>query len=149
MRTRHTRAIAAVAAVAPLVTAGAAYAAGIAFTAPVTGTTYIKKADATSAVPAGTATDVAVADAGGTTEVVPVDDHADGHGIHLPSPSYYPLVLALGLPCLGYAAVFREIWWVIPGLVFLLFGCIGALARLTREAAPVVARVPTPRVGRR
>jgi O-antigen ligase len=35
------------------------------------------------------------------------------------------------------------------GLVFLLFGCIGALARLTREAAPVVARVPTPRVGRR
>jgi cytochrome c oxidase subunit 1 len=77
---------------------------------------------AETAVPAGTTTDVAVADAGGTTEVVPVDDHADGHGIHLPSPSYYPLVLALGLPCLGYAAVFREIWWVIPGLVFLLFG---------------------------
>ena len=36
------------------------------------------------------------------------DDHTDGHGIHMPSPSYYPLVLALGLPCLGYAAVFTR-----------------------------------------
>jgi cytochrome c oxidase subunit 1 len=42
--------------------------------------------------------------------------------MHMPSPSFYPLVLALGLPCLGYAAVFREILWVVPGLIFLLFG---------------------------
>jgi cytochrome c oxidase subunit 1 len=42
--------------------------------------------------------------------------------IHLPSPSYYPLVVAAGLPCLAYAAVFREILWIVPGLVLLLFG---------------------------
>ena len=40
----------------------------------------------------------------------------------MPSPSYFPLVVALGLPCLGYAAVFREILWVIPGLLLFLFG---------------------------
>ena len=49
-------------------------------------------------------------------------EHDDGHGIHMPSPSFYPLVLALGLPCLGYAAVFSEILWLIPGLLLLLFG---------------------------
>jgi cytochrome c oxidase subunit 1 len=59
---------------------------------------------------------------GSATPAVPYSDDTEGHGIHLPSPSFYPLVLALGLPCLGYAAVFREILWVIPGLVFLLFG---------------------------
>ena len=48
--------------------------------------------------------------------------HPDGHGIHMPSPSYFPFVVALGLPCLGYAAVFREILWVIPGLLLFLFG---------------------------
>ena len=68
-----------------------------------------------------TTTDVAVADAAGATPAV-ADEHTDGHGIHLPSPSYYPLVLAAGLPCLGYAAVFNEILWLIPGLVLLLFG---------------------------
>jgi cytochrome c oxidase subunit I len=68
-----------------------------------------------------TTTDVAVADAAGATPAV-ADEHPDGHGIHLPSPSYYPLVLAAGLPCLGYAAVFNEILWLIPGLVLLLFG---------------------------
>ncbi len=61
-----------------------------------------------------TATDVAVADAGGVA-TRETDEHTDGHGIHMPSPSYWPLVLALGLPCLGYAAVFREILWLIPG----------------------------------
>ncbi|HEY3672925.1 MAG TPA: cytochrome c oxidase subunit I [Acidimicrobiia bacterium] len=45
-----------------------------------------------------------------------------GHGIHMPSPSYFPMVVAAGLPCLGYAAVFTDIRWVIPGLVLLLFG---------------------------
>ena len=45
-----------------------------------------------------------------------------GTRIHMPSPSYYPLVVAAGLPCLAYAAVFTEILWVIPGLVLLLFG---------------------------
>jgi len=54
------------------------------------------------------------------------DAHADaghdGHGIHLPSPSYYPLVTALGLPILGYAAVFTNPWLAVLGAVVLLFG---------------------------
>jgi cytochrome c oxidase subunit 1 len=54
------------------------------------------------------------------------DAHAaeahDGHGIHLPSPSYYPLVTALGLPILGYAAVFENVWLAILGAIVLLFG---------------------------
>jgi cytochrome c oxidase subunit 1 len=49
-------------------------------------------------------------------------DAEPGHGIHMPSPSYFPMVVAAGLPCLGYAAVFTDIRWVIPGLVLLLFG---------------------------
>ena len=33
----------------------------------------------------------------------------------MPSPSFYPLILALGLPILGYAAVFKNPWLAIPG----------------------------------
>jgi cytochrome c oxidase subunit 1 len=68
-----------------------------------------------------TTTDVAVASAGGVAVAEPVA-HDEGHGIHMPSPSFYPLIVALGLPCLGYAAVFTEKLWLIPGLLFLLFG---------------------------
>jgi cytochrome c oxidase subunit 1 len=50
------------------------------------------------------------------------DGHGDGHGIHLPSPSYYPFVMTLALPILGYAAVFKNPWLAIPGVVILLFG---------------------------
>ena len=48
-----------------------------------------------------------------------------GHHIHLPSPSYYPLILSLGLPILGYAAVFKEPWLAVPGVIVLLFGIYG------------------------
>jgi cytochrome c oxidase subunit I len=50
------------------------------------------------------------------------DGHGDGHGIHLPSPSYYPFVMTLALPILGYAAVFKNPWLAIPGVLILLFG---------------------------
>ena len=49
------------------------------------------------------------------------DDHG-GHGIHLPSPSFFPLVVAMGLPILGYAAVFKSPWLGALGVVVLLFG---------------------------
>jgi cytochrome c oxidase subunit 1 len=61
----------------------------------------------------------------GDTAVATADAHGDGHGIHLPSPSYYPFVLALGLPILGYAAVFKNPWLAIPGVIILLFGMYG------------------------
>jgi len=50
------------------------------------------------------------------------DGHGDGHGIHLPSPSYYPFVMSLALPILGYAAVFKNPWLAVPGVLILLFG---------------------------
>ena len=66
----------------------------------------------------GTATATAT-----TTAVATRDEHgADGHGIHMPSPSFYPLVIAAGLPFLGYAAVFLNPWLAIPGLLLVLFG---------------------------
>jgi cytochrome c oxidase subunit 1 len=34
--------------------------------------------------------------------------HDEGHGIHLPSPSYFPVVGALGLPVMGYGIIFWE-----------------------------------------
>jgi cytochrome c oxidase subunit I len=40
----------------------------------------------------------------------------------MPSPSFYPLVVAAGLPFLGYAAVFLNPWLVIPGLLLITFG---------------------------
>lgn len=45
--------------------------------------------------------------------------------IHLPSPSYFPLVLAAGLPVIGYAAVFKSPWLAVPGVLLLLFGMYG------------------------
>ena len=48
------------------------------------------------------------------------EEHGDG--IHMPSPSYFPFILALGLPILGYAAVFQALWLVPIGAVVVLFG---------------------------
>jgi cytochrome c oxidase subunit I len=47
---------------------------------------------------------------------------ADGHGIHMPSPSYFPLIMALGMLPLGYAAVFKSFVLLGVGAVILLFG---------------------------
>jgi cytochrome c oxidase subunit 1 len=46
----------------------------------------------------------------------------DDHAIHMPSPSYFPMVLAAGLPILGYGAVFKNFWFVPIGAVVVLFG---------------------------
>ena len=43
------------------------------------------------------------------------------HNIHMPSPSYWPLIFAIGLPILGYGFVFKW-WWLLA---------IGALVTLT------------------
>ncbi|MET0627068.1 MAG: cbb3-type cytochrome c oxidase subunit I, partial [Acidimicrobiia bacterium] len=65
------------------------------------------------------------------------------HHIHLPSPSIYPFVLALGLPILGYAAVFLNFWLVIPGLLLVLFGMYAwGLEPSTEPEPPAPASVP-------
>jgi cytochrome c oxidase subunit I len=58
----------------------------------------------------------------GASEEAPVEDTHEGHTIHLPAPSYYPFVVALGLPILGYAAVFTNVWVALLGGLVLLFG---------------------------
>jgi cytochrome c oxidase subunit I len=47
------------------------------------------------------------------------------HHIHMPSPSYWPLVFCIGLPILGYGFVFKN-WWILAvGVVWLMFGMTG------------------------
>jgi cytochrome c oxidase subunit 1 len=49
---------------------------------------------------------------------------AGGHAIHMPSPSYFPLVAAAGLPVLGYGLIFG-VPAVAVGLVIALAGFFG------------------------
>jgi cytochrome c oxidase subunit I len=47
-----------------------------------------------------------------------------GHGIHLPGPSYWPLVAAFGLPIMGYGILYS--WWLVgAGALVGLFGFYG------------------------
>jgi cytochrome c oxidase subunit 1 len=48
----------------------------------------------------------------------------DNHNVHLPSPSYWPLVVALGLPLIGYAVIFN-LFLAIPGAILVLGGVYG------------------------
>jgi cytochrome c oxidase subunit 1 len=65
-------------------------------------------------LPAGAAVDVEEPRTGG-------DDHGDHH-IHMPSPSIFPMILALGLPVMGYGFVFKN-WWLLGfGVAILIFG---------------------------
>ena len=52
------------------------------------------------------------------------DGDDGGHAIHLPGPSYYPLIAALGLPVLGYGLIFG-VGYVVAGLVIMLAGLFG------------------------
>ncbi|MFM8266712.1 MAG: cytochrome c oxidase subunit 4, partial [Ilumatobacteraceae bacterium] len=45
--------------------------------------------------------------------------NADAH-IHLPSPSYWPIVLALGLPIIAYGVIFNLILSVVGTAIILL-----------------------------
>ena len=47
--------------------------------------------------------------------------HGEGHDIHMPSPSYYPVVASLGILLLGYGLIFS--WWLTGvGAVVMLVG---------------------------
>jgi cytochrome c oxidase subunit 1 len=67
--------------------------------------------------------------AGGSGE----DAHEGGtHAIHLPGPSYYPLVASLGLPIIGYGIIFN--WWLVAvGLVVTLAGFYGWILEPSAE----------------
>jgi cytochrome c oxidase subunit 1 len=65
---------------------------------------------------------VPVAAGGSGTEAHP--PKGDGHGIHLPGPSYFPLLASIGFPVLGYGIIFN---WplAVAGVVILLIGLFG------------------------
>jgi cytochrome c oxidase subunit 1 len=72
-------------------------------------------------VPAGAAPEHDEAAAAATAT-----DHGGGHGIHLPSPSFYPLVASFGFPLIGYGVIFQGVWWLsIVGVLVLLYGIYG------------------------
>jgi cytochrome c oxidase subunit I len=70
--------------------------------------------------------------AGGSGGPTAVDEHAGeygaegggGHAIHMPSPSYFPLIAAAGLPIAGYGLIFG-VPAVALGLVITLAGFFG------------------------
>ncbi|MCB9374174.1 MAG: cytochrome c oxidase subunit I [Microthrixaceae bacterium] len=45
-------------------------------------------------------------------------------GIHLPSPSYWPIVLSAGLPFIGYGLIY-SLWWAALGGVLVIAGIYG------------------------
>jgi cytochrome c oxidase subunit 1 len=62
--------------------------------------------------------------AGGAGDLEHANRHGAGHAIHLPGPSYFPLLAALGLPLIGYGVVFS--WWLVGvGAVVLFAGFFG------------------------
>ena len=54
--------------------------------------------------------------AGGAVDTIEQRETAEPHNIHMPSPSYWPLVFALGLPILGYGFVFKN-WYLVAASV--------------------------------
>ncbi|MDQ1511279.1 MAG: cytochrome c oxidase subunit, partial [Actinomycetota bacterium] len=54
--------------------------------------------------------------------IPPRRDPKEPHNIHMPSPSYWPFVLALGLPIMGYGFVFKWYWLLAIGALIAFFG---------------------------
>jgi cytochrome c oxidase subunit 1 len=48
----------------------------------------------------------------------------NGEGVHLPAPSYWPIIVAFSLPIIGYGLIF-SLWLTIPGLVLFLSAMYG------------------------
>ena len=49
--------------------------------------------------------------------------HADPH-IHLPSPSYWPIVLAFGMPWVAYGLIYN-LWFAVLGGILIVAGIWG------------------------
>jgi cytochrome c oxidase subunit 1 len=63
-------------------------------------------------------------------------EEAESHGhIHMPSPSYWPLLFAIGLPVLGYGFVFKNWWILAAGVIWLMFGMTGWATEPSTEPA--------------
>jgi cytochrome c oxidase subunit 1 len=72
------------------------------------------------------------------------EENADEH-IHLPSPSYWPIVLAAGLPVIGIGLIFSYPVAVVGGVI-VLFGSFGwALEPSVAPDAPDEGHAPPPK----
>ena len=61
-----------------------------------------------------------IAEEGPIEELLAAEEaRADKH-IHLPSPSYWPIILALGLPVMGYGIIFERLLIAVGALMVLL-----------------------------
>jgi cytochrome c oxidase subunit I len=58
-----------------------------------------------------------------------------GHGIHMPSPSYWPLVAALGLPLIAYGLLYTP-WLCVAGGIIALIGLYSWAAEPSAEPEP-------------
>jgi len=55
-----------------------------------------------------------------------------GHGIHMPAPSYWPIVASLGLPLIGFGLIFH--WWLsIVGAGVVVAGFYGWILEPSAE----------------
>jgi cytochrome c oxidase subunit 1 len=61
---------------------------------------------------------------GDESHQAPEQGHGHGHAIHMPSPSYFPLIAALGLPILAYGLLYSTIL-VVDGVITILVGLYG------------------------
>ena len=48
----------------------------------------------------------------------------DPTGVHLPSPSYWPIILAFSLPIIGYGLIFN-LWLAVPGALLMVMSLWG------------------------
>ena len=48
----------------------------------------------------------------------------NGKGVHLPAPSYWPIILAFSLPIIGYGIIFN-LWLVVPGVLLMTASMFG------------------------
>ena len=55
----------------------------------------------------------------GAEVIADEEAHADAH-IHMPSPSYWPLVLAFGLPVMAYGIIYNALLIVVGAAIVLV-----------------------------
>ncbi|MPY92275.1 MAG: cytochrome c oxidase subunit I [Acidimicrobiia bacterium] len=54
-----------------------------------------------------------------------VAQRGDAKDVHLPAPSYFPILLAASLPFIGYAVIFKNLWIGVPGVLLLFWAVYG------------------------
>ncbi|MEY2565737.1 MAG: cytochrome c oxidase subunit [Actinomycetota bacterium] len=74
------------------------------------------------------------------------EGHADGHGIHMPSPSYFPLVASFGLPVIAYGMIYGAYLVSVVGALIVLAGLYAWAIEPSAEPEDPAAE-PPPAIG--